>query len=110
MLGTIHTLWHLPYFFTLGRPFYEQVGLPMFAAWTLALTLIFTWLYNSTHGSLLLPVLFHDGQFAWLQLLSPPDVAPFFISVGLLWVVAIGVIVRYGPATLSRAPRGDAAA
>ena len=104
LLGTIHTFWHLPYFFTLGRPFYEQVGFPLFAAWTLALTLIFTWIYNSTHGNLLLPVLLHAGQFAWQQLLSPPEVAPFFISVGLLWIVVVGILVRYGPATLSPAP------
>jgi hypothetical protein len=32
-------------------------------------------------------------------------VAPFFISIGLLWLVAIGVIVRHGPGTLSHAPK-----
>jgi membrane protease YdiL (CAAX protease family) len=104
ILGVIHTLWHLPYFFTLGRPFYEQVGFPMFAAWTLALTILVTWIYNSTRGSLLLPVLFHAAQFAWQQLLSPPEAAPFFISVGLLWVAVVAVVVVNGPRTLARAP------
>ena len=108
LLGAVHTLWHLPYFFTLGRPFYEQVGFPAFAAWTLALTIILTWIYNSTRGGLLLPVLFHAAQFAWQQLLSPPEVAPFFISVGLLWAVAIGVIATHGPASLAAKPRETA--
>jgi uncharacterized protein len=108
LLGAVHTLWHLPYFFTLGRPFYEQVGFPAFAAWTLALTIILTWIYNSTRGGLLLPVLFHAAQFAWQQLLSPPEVAPFFISVGLLWAVAVGVIATHGPASLAAKPRETA--
>jgi membrane protease YdiL (CAAX protease family) len=105
VLGAVHALWHLPYFFTAGRPFYEQVGFPVFAAWTLALTIILTWIYNCTGGSLLLPVLFHAGQFAWQQLLSPPEVAPFFISVGLLWAVAVGVIAIHGPANLAAKSR-----
>ena len=108
LLGAVHTLWHLPYFFTLGRPFYEQVGFPAFAAWTLALTILLTWLYNSTRGSLLLPVLFHAAQFAWQQLLSPAEVAPFFISIGLLWAVAVGVIAIHGPASLAAKPRETA--
>jgi membrane protease YdiL (CAAX protease family) len=108
ILGVAHTLWHLPYFFTAGRPFYEQVGFSMFAAWTVALTIILTWIYNSTSGSLLLPVLFHAGQFAWQQLLSPPEVAPFFISVALLWAGALCLIARNGPRDLARGPRETA--
>jgi hypothetical protein len=92
-------------FFTAGRPFYEQVGFPMFAAWTVTLTILLTWIYNSTPGSLLLSVLFHAGQFAWQQLLAAPEVAPFFISVALLWAVAFCVIARNGPGDLARRPR-----
>lgn len=108
ILGGIHTLWHLPYFVTAGRPFYEQVGFPLFAAWTVALTIILTWIYNSTQGSLLLAVLFHAGQFAWQQLLSPPEIAPFFISVALLWAVALSVLAWNGPRDLARRPRETA--
>jgi membrane protease YdiL (CAAX protease family) len=109
ILGLIHTVWHLPYFFTVGRPFYQAVGVPMFAAWTLALTILVTWVYNSTRGNLLLPVLFHAAQFAWQQLLSPADPVPFFISVGVLWVLVAGVVAVYGPRTLASG-RGSSAA
>ena len=102
ILGLIHTLWHLPYFFTANRPFYEQLGFGWFAAWTIALTIIFTWIYNNTGGSLLLPMLFHNAQFAWQQLLSPSDVRYFIPSILVLWGIAIVLVIVYGRAYLSR--------
>ena len=72
---------------------------------TIALTVLFTWVYNNTRGSLLLVLLLHgmintapttilgqaagDEQLVWLY-------------VGLLALVAIVVIALTGPEQLSR--------
>lgn len=66
------------------------------------------WLYNSTEGSLLIVHLFHAASNTTLGVLPilPMDTGgqlrPLWIAVGLLWVVAVGIVVVNGPVRLSR--------
>src|SRR5689334_1865387 len=66
ILGTLWACWHLPMFFY--RDTYIQMGImafPMLALSLLFAAMIFTWLYNSTNGSLWIVIVFH-AVFNWL--------------------------------------------
>ena len=70
ILGTLHSLWHLPAFFTAGLgPF----ALDRFAAFLLTgllATFLYTWLSNGAKGSILLAMLFHASFNAAASLLT----------------------------------------
>jgi membrane protease YdiL (CAAX protease family) len=66
LLGVVWAFWHLPDFLTRAqgggpgtgwREFFTN--LPIFVLLVLALTVIMTWVYNHTHGSLFIAVLLH---------------------------------------------------
>ncbi|MEP7190853.1 MAG: CPBP family intramembrane glutamic endopeptidase, partial [Roseiflexaceae bacterium] len=61
LLGVAWALWHLPAFFY--KDTYVAMafvtGFPLLLLSILAASIVFTWLYNSTRGSLLLVILFH---------------------------------------------------
>jgi len=108
ILGVIWGLWHLPLYFTgqAGRP----LGLfPLFVVLTIAMSVIITWVYNSTGGSLLLVVLLHATFNLPLTILIAPlgsqVTLAFSLYVGLLVVSAIVVVVWAGPKHLSRKHR-----
>jgi membrane protease YdiL (CAAX protease family) len=66
ILGILWAGWHLPLFFY--RDTYIQMGIigfPMFALSLLFAGMIFTWLYNSTNGSVWIVIIFH-AVFNWL--------------------------------------------
>jgi len=71
-------------------------GFPMFLVSIIFATMVFTWLYNSTQGSLLLVILFH-AFFGWL---SASEAGGQFVAIlmsvpVILW--ALYVVRRYGP-------------
>lgn len=71
--------------------------------WNIALAIIFTWVYNNARGSLLIAILFHASGNVFSALLATPDeVRPLFLSVGVLCVVAVVLVVVFGPEHLSR--------
>lgn len=76
---------------------------------TIALSVIITWVYNGTGGSLLLVVLLHATYNLPLTLLIAPlgsrVTVPFLLYVGLLVVAAIVVVIVAGPKHLSRKHR-----
>ena len=101
ILGVLWAFWHLPFFITELDHWNESVQL---IAWTV----VFTWLFNNTQGSVLLAMLMHamsntiGGEF-FSQMFSGTD------SVNLAWlrgalscVVAVVLVVVAGAAHLSR--------
>lgn len=60
LLGIIWASWHIPLFFIHGS---SQCGAPFtaFIIQDIYLSLLFTWVYNRTYGSLILPILFHTA-------------------------------------------------
>jgi len=100
-------VWHLPLYLvgTDIRP------LSLFAPWvvlTVAASVIYTWIYNGTGGSLLMVVLFHAASNVPLTVFFEPlakdghVTRPFLIYVALMTLAAAVVVVATGPATLSR--------
>ena len=94
-------LWHLPRFFYFDG-FLDQgfSALPLFALQLLLLSILLTWLYNSSRGSILAAALFHSGFNFFLT--SPADIGEMTIVIrGLLIVWVIAVIVAFKPTNLS---------
>ncbi|MHB8628431.1 MAG: CPBP family glutamic-type intramembrane protease [Aggregatilineales bacterium] len=109
VLAVIWGLWHIPLFLTRGTP---NANIPYlgFMIGIVAQSIMQTWMFNSTRGSLLLSQLFHQSFNAWAAaLIIVPSVAggdatAYWISVVLFWFVAIGLTVIYGAMRLSRQP------
>jgi membrane protease YdiL (CAAX protease family) len=109
VVGTLHGLWHLPLWLR-GDADHQLSVYPAFLIQALALAVIYTWLYNSTKGSLLLVVLFHMATNAPLTLVLLPLgienwVLPFWLMAGFTAVAALIVVAVFGPTNLSRHPR-----
>jgi uncharacterized protein len=100
--------YHLPLFFT-GQAFRSPRILVPFVISGIALSVILTWVYNGTGGSLLLVVLLHATANLPLTLFLEPlgrqAMLPFLLYVGLMVVGAIVVVVVAGPEHLSRKQR-----
>jgi uncharacterized protein len=109
ILGALHTLWHLPLWFR-GLADHPLSVFPAFAIQGFAFAIIYTWLYNSTKGSLLLAVLFHTATNAPLTLVLLPMgvedfTGAFWLMAALSAVAAIIVVAVFGPSQLSRQQR-----
>ena len=102
ILGLLWGAWHTPLFFIpeFAQSNYPYVGFLVFAV---AESILTTWIFNSTGGSVLLPTVFHaatDASLAFIGLGT--DALLFWVAVAVTWVAAIGVILAYGPALLAR--------
>ncbi len=108
ILGVLWAFYHLPLFFT-GQAFRSPSILVPFVVSGLALSVILTWVYNSSGGSLLLVVLLHATANLPLTLLLEPlgsrAMGPFLLYVGLMVVAGIVVVIVAGSAHLSRKHR-----
>lgn len=103
ILGVFHAFWHLPAFFykdtymTMGL----VVGLPMLVISVIAAAIVFTWIYNSTRGSLLMVVLFH-ALFDMLSVSKAGGASAPAIMSAVVWVLAVVLVIIFRPANLSR--------
>jgi membrane protease YdiL (CAAX protease family) len=104
ILAVPEGLSHLPNFFNKSIAFYQTVGLVAFMLFSIAMTIVYTWVFNNTRGSLLVVTLLHASQNAWANLLSDNSARPFYFTVGLLALVAIILVIAFGPARLGRTP------
>ena len=120
LLGLVWGLWHLPLYFVLGTGQSEMLtagtssafAIGGFLGWTIGLSVLFTWLFNQTGGSLIIVILFHAAvnRAAFLPTAVGSGGTASLLNVLLTWVVAIGVVVRFGRARLVSPPRVDVAA
>ena len=99
-------LWHLP---LMLNPDTATSGLPIPAqlVFCIALAIIYTWLYNNTKGSLLIVSLFHAASNTVAFALQPVDTAfvrHYLMTVGLIAMIAVVIVVTFGPTRLSRKP------
>lgn len=106
LVGAGWAVWHLPLHvlgtdLTAGsRPF------PLYAAWVISLSVVFTWLYNSTDGSVVLPMLLHAANNSALAVAVVPTGVPGdFVGFTVAMTatnaaIAVVVVLAYGPETL----------
>lgn len=106
IIGLVWAVWHLPAF-VFEIPGYTG-SFALYALLVIGISVVLTWLYNSTDGSILLAMLLHGGingapslGIVFVGELSPNSVSPYVILVPAVWVVTAALLVRYGRETLS---------
>jgi uncharacterized protein len=96
---------HLPLFFKVGSSQSKTVFLS-YAIGMMATTILFTFLYNHTRGSLLLVWILHASMNTWTQIFSINSSAPNplldWMLTGVLVALAVIVVIVYGAKNLSR--------
>jgi uncharacterized protein len=102
VLGVLWALWHLPEL--ISDPTGQRPPVP-FLVWALALSVIFSWLYNSTNGSLPIVIICHTaidtaGRFMLPEFAGEGYQIVWWLMVGLYVLVAIIVILGAGPKRL----------
>ncbi len=101
IVGALWGLWHLPLFFWKGNPMSQHPFGPWFIS-AAAAAFIYTWLYNSTEGSLLPAALFHVALNTFGVVVGGVST----IALALVNVLAALVLVAvFGGASLSRSER-----
>ena len=120
ILGAMWALWHLPLFFNPDLH-YSDLPFVLQLAFQIPAAILFTWVFNSTGGSVLIAILMHAVLNASTRLWSampeyavePPtaaEAAAQTVHINVMvtivvWVAAIVVVLVYGPRNLSRHPR-----
>lgn len=112
IVGGLWAGWHTPLFFESGSA-HIGIPFPIYLVLVVTLSIMFTWLYNNTGGSLVITALAHfsfnlDGAFVTGTLgLMPMNL--FFMTAGpALGLLVLAVVIYFGPRKLSR--RGAAGA
>ncbi len=103
ILTVFWALWHLPAFFY--REAYMGLGIGgtiMFFVGLLSGAIVFTWLYNSTKGSILMVILWH-GAFNAATTAVPAEIAAIVSAFVMVAAVIIVFVAR--PANLSRSDK-----
>jgi membrane protease YdiL (CAAX protease family) len=108
VLGVLWAFWHVPQYLTGGVQTGGMMPFPIFVPVTIVLTILFTWVFNNTRGSLVATTVMHfsynfsGGHIAGLLGLVPGMVL-YGASAGLVILAALAVIF-FGPKYLSRKP------
>ncbi len=111
LIGVVWAFWHFPEFFIFA-PSIPWSYLAAFVPAVLVMSIIFTWVYNTTGGSLFAAVLMHGAidaswgyvkrdLFAGIETGGSPR--EDWIAGAIFGIVAVGLVLRYGATNL--APR-----
>jgi membrane protease YdiL (CAAX protease family) len=99
LLGVMWTFWHLPDFLTSAQgggpgaglsPFYTR--LPIFFLMVMALTFIFSWVFNHTGGSVFIALLLHASFNTFGGALQPLFSASIMTSSDLPFLIGVVVL------------------
>ena len=100
-LGTIWFVWHLPAFFVAGTP-QDALSLPAFGVSALSLSVLATWLFQNSGGSVLPSLLMHLTANFSLNYFD----APLVYFGTLLAIVAVIVVIGTRGTLAGRRPGG----
>ena len=101
ILAVPWTLFHLPLFFDLNM---NMPSFTSFAIRMVALTILFTWMFNHTRGSVLLAYIFHAAGNTWTRIFSIDPSYHFQdgVMAGIFATLAVIVLITSGAENLSR--------
>jgi uncharacterized protein len=97
ILGVLWGAWHLPTFFISGLP-QHSIPFSAFMLLTIAYSVLFTWIYVHTAGSVLIATVFH-GSINFCQGFFLGGIDPareFWLLAFVWWVAALVVVVGIG--------------
>jgi membrane protease YdiL (CAAX protease family) len=102
ILGGIWSLWHYPLFYISGTP-YANENFFSFMFSIIVLSVLFTWLYNNTNGSILVAMIFHSTvNISYLKFLFvTTNLGRIFFSFFLNMTVVL-ILLFYGTKNLVR--------
>jgi len=114
IVGVVWAAWHIPLYFvpgTLQNVLVQTIGFPLtLVAYSLniiAFAIVWSWIYEVSNRNIWLPILIHGSTnsfaaFFAIGNLEVYGIAPIVISA-LLWIIlAVAVILIYGPQRFSR--------
>jgi len=113
ILGMLWALWHLPLFFNPATS-YSNTPFWVFLVFLLPFPIMYTWIFNSTGGSVLMVMILHAVTNASIGPLwrAIPEVTTavsnsnvYLFQGAVLWAAAIVVVLVYGARNLSRKSR-----
>jgi hypothetical protein len=96
-LGVVRAVWYLPFFLLPGMP-QSRMAIPVFLLAAIAISIISTWLYTNTSGSVFLPILFNLCINIALIIFG----APSYAITTSIFVVAIVLVLSSLPEWLNR--------
>lgn len=107
ILGAVWAFFHLPLFFTQGGGVGgSQAGMPAlaFVIQVIASSILLTWLFNHTRGSVLLACLFHAATNTWSELFAArtTDGSLMWLQTALFCAAALAVVLIFGATNLAR--------
>jgi uncharacterized protein len=95
VVGSLWGLWHLPDFFYL-QAVQSGISFPLFFAGTVSTSILFTWVFNGTGGSLLMVSILHSSFNAsdvFLPLLPQVTRTTLQLALYLALITAVAVIL-----------------
>ena len=107
ILGVLWGVWHLPLWFTPGS--FQTFSFPGFLILTVAMSIITTWLFNNTRGSVLLCGILHaatNAAIAFSNVLTCTSTL-FWIFVAVEMGAAVAITLTQGARRLSQEDPGD---
>ncbi|PZO56970.1 MAG: CPBP family intramembrane metalloprotease [Phormidesmis priestleyi] len=113
ILGVAWGAWHLPLFY-IADTAQRHIPFGLFMPSTMALSVLFAWLFNCTRGSVLPALVLHTAINAWavvIPVIVMPDgsnLRPYGLAVGLLVLVALGLLCSATPTLRRRSLKPNA--
>jgi membrane protease YdiL (CAAX protease family) len=114
IIGVVWAVWHLPLYYLPGG-MYAGKSFALYVPFVVALSVILTWLYNGSGGSVPAAMLLHAGINSASTLIPVPtsvvsklSARPWHMKLRLVVfaTVAIALVLYYGRETLSARGRG----
>lgn len=107
IIGVAWALWHWPNYFIASHP-HPFRAFAILIPMGMAASIIYTWAYNSTRGSLFAVVVLHGATVSTPGISASSGSAVAMLVPSLYLTIAIAIVWRYGAENLSRHERGAA--
>ncbi len=98
LLAAIWMAWHVPVLLAPGAVFADTPAVP-YVVVGISSAVVYTWLYNSTRGSILIVMILHGAKNLSLAWVAP---SAFPLLAGVWTLAAIALVAVYGPTHLAK--------